>query len=373
MDGKAADCQLVDRASKEEDKSKSEKDKVKSGATGKDEGESASAKSMNAEGVPSRGNEGGEVRDYWYVWATTFKAKTKSTHVVKYVLDLDHQHCYHCTGYVLHTGSPWKNPIKHATVTLTYGGNFVPDQVGELSPAPCTRTRDSVIWNFENFEPTKKDDIVIPYDRFSACEHIEQAREEAKGRWTGKWELVQRLHDFPQTQGRQEMTDAELADFLATIESLISELKTEDGKVVMPGTESGLVIDGETGLPNWETAKYHGPQRRPYADSVETYGIFKKLFDMALNAANTHPQNDTAKTVLKSYRAFMQHFVDNDLYLDLRSRERGKQGDGTLFHVPALKNEECAALKEALSEADKILSGTDGKANVNPESENTNK
>jgi hypothetical protein len=106
-------------------------------------------------------------QDLWYVWNTVYKAGQERTHVVSYSIPA-HEHqipphrCYH-TGYLLHTGAPWKKRIRSAKVTLRLGEGIGAEDLS-FSPRVAGQGEGWWRWTFQNFEPTRAEDIGIIVD-----------------------------------------------------------------------------------------------------------------------------------------------------------------------------------------------------------------
>jgi hypothetical protein len=295
LDGKPAAFKLVDRNSSDPSADRS--------------------KEADPDYFGGKGRKGDKVADFWYVWTAAFKAGGRHTHQVRYTVSLAHQHFYHQTGYTLHTGAAWKNPIGKAVVTLTFGKDSSLHHLRGVSPFDAARYEaDRVVWTFESFEPGKEHDILIRYDLDSWQDDLATARKDAAGSWYGRRVLAAQLKEVPLYQGRKKFTPAELQAWLDALASLISEAKVEEGKLVLPATDPER-FSGPADFPNpmqgFVRYRYYVLESNP----LET---FQGFLDEALAAAREHPAEPKAKDVLRAYRDFLRHLAAGDLYLDYR-------------------------------------------------------
>jgi hypothetical protein len=305
--------------------------------------------------------------DFWYVWMAPFKAGGRHTHQVRYTVSLAHQHFYHETGYILHTGAAWKNPIGKAVVTLTFGKDIGIHHLRGVSPSDGVRfEKDRVVWTFEKFEPTKEHDIAIRYGLESWQDEIVQEKKEAPRSWYARRSLAATLREVPTYQGRKKFAPAELKEYLEVLGSLVGEVKVEDGKPVLPATDPER-FNGPAGFVN----PMEGMVRTRYylleSNLAETFG---GLFDEAMETARQHPDEPKAKEVLGAYREFLRSLLAGDLHLDYRpmavnrkiAAERnikitGRPGskDGKVVPMDRLTDEQRKALEDRVAQADGLL------------------
>lgn len=291
--------------------------------------------------------KGGKEHDFWYVWTAAFKAGARHTHVVKYTLDLEHQRFYHETGYVLHTGAAWKNPIGKADVTLTFGDGVSIEHLRGVKPFDTAKFgADRVTWSFENLEPTKEHDLFIRYDLETWKEDVAKLR--ADDSWYGRYALTASLKELPAWQGRKGFTAAELKDYLDALRSLISELKRQDGGWHFPATDPERV----SGPP--ELTRLFEGRRRPryYVLEDDILRVFQRYFDDAMAVAKTHPAE--ARETLKLYRDFLAKLAAGAIHLDYSLLKEGRNA-GKVVPARTLKAEEKAAVEARLAEADALL------------------
>jgi hypothetical protein len=285
--------------------------------------------------------------DFWYVWTAAFKAGARHTHVVKYSVSLEHQHFYHQTGYILHTGAAWKNPIGKATVTLMFGEGAGVDHLRGVQPFDEARFQsDQVSWTFENLEPSKAHDIVINYNVNPWKEDVAKLRTDAS--WYGRYALTATLKELPRYQGRKDFTPGERADYLDALRSLVSELKRNDGWWSFPATDPERV----SGPP--ELTKLFEGRFRPRYFLLEDdiLRTFQRYLDDVLAVARTHPAE--AKETVKAYRHFLGRLADGSLHLDYGQLKEGKHA-GKIVPARALTPEEAKTLEAKLAEADALL------------------
>lgn len=303
--------------------------------------------------------------DYWYVWAAAFKAGARHTHVVRYSVDLSHQHFYHQTGYILHSGAAWKNPIGKASVTLTFGEGTSVDHLRGVQPFDAARLQsDQVVWTFEKFEPTKAHDIVISYDVDTWKEDVAKLRGDAS--WNGRRALAATLKELPSYQGRKTFTPAELRDYLDALAGLISEGKMEDGKYVFPACDPE-VVSGPPGIESLFAGMY---RLRYYLLEDDILHLFQGYLDEAATLVRAHPAEPKTREVLSLYRDFLRRLNTGELHLDYRklaenaevSKKRNIRisgrpdpRDGKILPVRPLKPEEKKTLEAKLAEVDALL------------------
>lgn len=347
MDGKAAPFKLVDRASSDPRLDRS--------------------KEANPDYFGGKGGRREKVADFWYVWNAPFRKGGRHVHTVRYTVGLDHQHFYKQTGYVLHTGAAWKNPIGKAVVTLTFGKGFGPMNLRQFSPLEGARLDgDRVVWTFEKFEPGKEHDLRIGYSLASWKDEIEQLRKEAPRSWSVRRGLQATLKALPSYQGRKAFTPEELGAYLDALSGLISEGRMEDGKFVLPATDPEHIsgpADAPPLLDGFMRSRYYVLESSP----AETFGA---LFDEALAAAREHPGDARAKKVLGEYRDFIRRLLAGELHLDYRplaqnaklAAERGIRisgrpdpKEGKIVPADRVSEEEAKELKVRLAEAEPLL------------------
>jgi hypothetical protein len=253
--------------------------------------------------------------DFWYVWNASFKKDGRHLHMVKYAVSLEHQHFYHETGYILHTGAAWKNAIGKAVVTLTLGSGVTIEHLRQVHPLDAARYEaDRVVWTFENLEPTKDHDIRIRYASESWKAEIEKDKKEAASSWNARRAVACDLKLVPAYQGRKTFAPSELKEYLDALAALVSEAKIEDGKFVMPACDPERVS-----APPGVTSLFQGMMRpRYYVLESTLWDMFGEYLDEALAVARDNPSEPKAKEILRSYREFFRHLLAGDLYLDYR-------------------------------------------------------
>jgi len=100
----------------------------------------------------------------WYLWKMHFGKYENVSIVVKYRLPNGATHANRFFNYLLSTGAGWKGKIEDAKVIVNTG-NIPPDQILTISPRRFAKaTEKQITWDFKNFKPTIKDDILIEYE-----------------------------------------------------------------------------------------------------------------------------------------------------------------------------------------------------------------
>jgi len=106
-----------------------------------------------------------EKEHMWYGWDMVFPPGRTSIDV-EYGLRTSHtkSRCYQNLGYIMYTGSYWKGPIDHAEITVR-----LPERVDSewlvgprTTPGYQINLRE-IVWVFEDFEPSRTDDIRVEF------------------------------------------------------------------------------------------------------------------------------------------------------------------------------------------------------------------
>lgn len=102
----------------------------------------------------------------WYVWNVTFEEKESRTIKVKYKLPsgLAYKNKFRYLKYILHTGAGWHQDIGNAEIIIHLNDINLKD-IEDISPSSyiIDKKNKAIRWNFENLEPTEKDDIYLQY------------------------------------------------------------------------------------------------------------------------------------------------------------------------------------------------------------------
>jgi hypothetical protein len=233
--------------------------------------------------------------DWWYVWSGTYPARTVSTHVVKYTVDLRRGGVAKrngAAGYVLHTGAGWKGTIGRAVVTLRTGEGLTLDHLERYAPKKLgTRHADRIEWTWTDLEPTKDDDLLVLYFDKPLTEQIAAVREGAKTSWSERTRLARYLGEATERQFRAKLTDAELDEYLDALAAIVAERKTDGDRVILPaGTES---------------------DRRGYAGDPN--GLFQWM-NAAADAVEEYPGSSKAREILRVYIELCAAFLGGKLY-----------------------------------------------------------
>ncbi|MBK8206372.1 MAG: hypothetical protein IPK87_06180 [Planctomycetes bacterium] len=273
---------------------------------------------------------GMHVHDYWYVWDASYAAKAKATHVITYSVDTWHYSEHRSTGYILHSGAGWKNAIGKAVVTLKFDGKLTADHLRSIGPVANLEFKDdSFSWTFENLEPTAADNISISYNtRITYKDEVALLRSEREKYWDSRTELVGLLGRGHRRQGRTERTAAELDECVAALADLLSELKEEDDKLIMPGktTEKVRMPDDmdEDMRKMLEAIASNRPRSYCYGHSM---GAFFDFIGVAAGIVEAHPEHTAAREALVKWHKVGQAFIDGKLYADDAKIEAKNKGD----------------------------------------------
>lgn len=101
----------------------------------------------------------------WYSFSTSFdigeKKKIRNTYWV-----IPTQYNRFNFQYILNTGSSWKGSIGKADVYARFHDDYTIYDAGRITPDGYyyDKKNNSIVWHFENFEPTEKDNINISYN-----------------------------------------------------------------------------------------------------------------------------------------------------------------------------------------------------------------
>jgi len=100
----------------------------------------------------------------WYLWKVHFNKNEGLSIVVKYRLPCGSLKSNRFFNYLLSTGAAWAGPITNASVIVNLK-DIPADQIIGVSPSKhLKRTRQKLIWNFTNLEPSLNEDIDIKYE-----------------------------------------------------------------------------------------------------------------------------------------------------------------------------------------------------------------
>lgn len=259
------------------------------------------------------------VHEYWYVWDATYKAGAKVTHLVTYSVDVWHFSEYRYTGYILHSGAGWKNAIGKAEVTLKFSGSLTADHLRDIGPKRNLERKDNTFtWTFEKLEPTADDNIVIYYNnRHSHTETVKTLRAEREKYFSSRTELARLLGNAHLRFGRTERTAAETDEYVAALADILSELKEDGDKLVLPGktTEKiGMPDDMDEDVRKMIEAMAANQPR----DYCRDHGVGPFLGFLGAVAAVVEqtPDHKAARETLVKWRKVVQAFLDGKLYAD---------------------------------------------------------
>lgn len=270
---------------------------------------------------------------YWYVWDAKYAAKAKVTHVVTYTVDIWHWSDNRSTGYILQSGAGWKNAIGKAVITLAAGEGLTLEHLRDIGPKRNLTLKDGVYtWTFENLEPTAADNIVIRYNtRTSFSAEVAQLRSERDKHWDSRQELVYELSRASNRHGRAELNDAERAEYIHALADLLSEMKEEDGKVIMPGKTTDKVTMGDDIDPEMRKMleSMHKDQPRSYTHGWGLATFFGN-FSALLKVAALEPGNEKVLAALGKWNVLSKAYLKGNFYADdqpIVAKNRGDRSD----------------------------------------------
>ncbi len=255
-------------------------------------------------------------RDLWYVWQASFP-KGRSRHLVKYRITIGHWSEYRWSGYILHTGAPWKNKIGKAVVTLRCAGGLTLDNISSVKPMEgLSRGKDTLTWTFSQLEPTKQHDISVNYNRRATWQtQSAELRSEIAEHWSARTDLAYLLTEVPDRFGKRTWTEQQLTEALAALESVISEATVQDGKLVLPRKEPTRTRFSKDLSPAhiaW-LRKTRGRSTRTYAYR-NGFDQLTPFFRRSVNLAVSHPENAEARRVLAGYVRLVEAHLAGKLY-----------------------------------------------------------
>lgn len=247
------------------------------------------------------------------MWDQTFPAKTEVTHVVTYRVRIIGARGQRTTGYTLHTGASWKGLIGKAEVILKTASGTSLDQVWWVTPhANSTRSEEDIKWVFENFEPTKKDDIKVTFHTDVGFDDMtDMLKDEAETSWRARKTLLAHLKNAPRREGR-ELADAskqESDELRAALCALVEGIEDNGEQVIIPAL-------GENNAP------------RPFAKEHSAYHLMDHFVD-AILIANLDPDCKDNEPMLRQWILAMEALLEGRLFADgaqvtnaARSRDR---------------------------------------------------
>ncbi|NDV65673.1 hypothetical protein [Bacteroides sp. 224] len=100
----------------------------------------------------------------WYIWHTTFPEGETRRIKVRYSLPAGANKQSNFFNYLLHTGAGWNQTIGKATIRVKI--HDIPQkEIQKIKPSGYKKKNNVVSWTFTDFEPTRKNDIYIFYDK----------------------------------------------------------------------------------------------------------------------------------------------------------------------------------------------------------------
>lgn len=116
--------------------------------------------------------------DYlWFNWRTTFPPGSTQIRVTYHVpTNYSYGRGYQNLSYVLYSGSFWKDDIGHAVVRVQLPVDAKDAVLGWVTPGYRCEG-NTIIWEYEDFEPGIRDNIRLEYLPFDAQKKIEELKE----------------------------------------------------------------------------------------------------------------------------------------------------------------------------------------------------
>lgn len=100
----------------------------------------------------------------WYIWHTTFPEGETRWIKVRYSLPPGADKQSNFFNYLLHTGAGWNQTIGKATIYVKI--HDIPEkEILKIKPSGYKKKDNVVSWTFTDFEPTRKNDIYIFYEK----------------------------------------------------------------------------------------------------------------------------------------------------------------------------------------------------------------
>ncbi|MCA8911253.1 MAG: hypothetical protein KDB82_06090 [Planctomycetes bacterium] len=287
--------------------------------------------------------------DYWWVWDESWAEGAAVTHVVKYKLSVWHWSNYRSTGYILHTGAAWKNKIKSAKVTLSFGGDMELGYIERLGPAGFEIKGKKAVWNFKDLEPTNADDISIHYDRDETVTQKDArlVKESAKW-WSSRVELLNLRLTAPKRFGSTEYKPEEWAAIRDALAALISDAKADGNKLVMPEEEPEKISWGGD-IPE-EVRKAieekMGKTKCDYARKGEAHKLLDP-FKNVLELVRANPDDEAGNKLLRDWDNLVAKCLDGKLYA---GATKLVVDDKRAADLKLLRNEAAGLLKPQVEE-----------------------
>jgi len=199
--------------------------------------------------------------DYWFgdwvKWKATFAGNGESEMIVEYSLVLYDKRKI---GYILHTGSSWKDRIRDISVSLTLDKGFTIGHLRAVEPTEgLTRSEDGVLtWRYKDMEPSRADDIQVEFSTESWDETIQRMEEDARKSWRARLRLALALAEPPLAADKDlgELTKAQQDRFLTALERAVPRFDEREGQLTLhddtplrePLPDGGSPFEDEDGL-----------------------------------------------------------------------------------------------------------------------------
>ncbi len=271
---------------------------------------------------PRRPRPGMNRNDFWYVWTAPYAGKNTSTHIVRYTVALTrmgHQRTGF-TGYILHSGSPWKGLIGKGKLTLRCADGITFDHLRSIRfKVSGKRFDDRLEWTFTDLEPTKEHDIRLSWGDTTWIDDLAEAESDAKTRWQGRYYVALHWERTPSQYLRSTWTEAEADKFADALLALVDERKTVDDRLVLPAKEPRIPPKGLDRMPEHarqvvlERVKSQGPATRSYVRNPRS---LLRFIEPAVALVRGHPKHEGAKNALKALVEIYDALERGALYAD---------------------------------------------------------
>jgi hypothetical protein len=165
----------------------------------------------------------------WFTWGMSFPPGETVIDAVYHVRTSYYSKSIRQTlGYILSTGRYWSGTIGEAIVRAHF-----PEELGEIQlvglwPEHHFRDGNDVVWHFKDFEPTRRDNVLIAYippDHLAAIENLERSLEEQPGDVDARINLAKL---YLRASYSAEPKDSRFSEYAELAESqLIEALRTD--------------------------------------------------------------------------------------------------------------------------------------------------
>lgn len=113
-----------------------------------------------------------ELHAWWNIWEASYPAGKEVTEIVSYrISTLGKRPRSGQFGYTLHTGAGWAGRIGKGKIVLKLSGGLTLAHLHEIAPGGrWVLGEEGAVWEFQDLEPTMRDDIRIRFDAVQTLE-----------------------------------------------------------------------------------------------------------------------------------------------------------------------------------------------------------